>query len=361
MHKQPRQAKRGTGKRILLGMLVLVGFVGGWCGVVLLIRPWTAVKIRTLQSTPVPTGLSRTIASLRVGCYNIAHGRGGVLGASNWQNASCEDQHAHLAHIGQLLASLKLDIVVLNEVDFASLWSAHINQAEVIAQEAGYPYLLEQRNVDLAIPFVSLRFGNAVLSKYPLSDAQFLNYPNVSTLSKLAVNGLKKGVVCTVSLPENQQLRVVAVHLAVNSERVRVASVKQILEQYVQSTLPFLLMGDFNTAPRGYPQYYTDDDGLNSVELVLSTKPFSTHLPTLPLKPHVLTFPSERPDCVIDWIIPSSPWRIQQQTVIASSLSDHLPVIAVLTQESLPLTQASSDVLTTEKGEQTAQKILINR
>ena len=119
-------------------------------------------------------------------------------------------------------------------------------------------------------------------------------------------------------------------HLAVNSERVRVASVKMLLEHYNASTIPVVMMGDFNTAPQGYPQYYADDDGVNSIELLLANERVTTVLPELPLHPNALTFPSEKPDRVIDWIFTSSPWRIQQHMVVSSTLSDHLPVMAVL-------------------------------
>ncbi len=324
--------KKSAVRRIIIGLLVLLGILGGWFVVVLLIHPWTAVKVIVVQQDFAHSS-SEMPYFLRVGCYNIAHGRGGKPGANNWDGGSPQEQLSRLTQIGHLLQTLNLDIVILNEVDFASVWSGHINQARVIAREAGYSYLIEQRNVDLAIPFISLRFGNAILSKYPLSDATLLNYPNVSTLSKLASDGLKKGVICTVHLPDHSEIRVVAVHLTVNSEHVRVASIKMILEHQRHSPLPFLLMGDFNTAPRGYPQYYTDEKGANSIELLLAGNHFTTELPDLPPDTEDLTFPSKTPDCVIDWIFTSPPWNIQQYSVISSTLSDHLPVIAVLSRE----------------------------
>jgi endonuclease/exonuclease/phosphatase family metal-dependent hydrolase len=94
-----------------------------------------------------------------------------------------------------------------------------------------------------------------------------------------------------------------------------------------------IVMGDFNTAPRGYPQHYADESGQNTVEILMASKQVTTQLPGLPIKPEDFTFPSENPGRVIDWIFVSSPWKIQEQRVIQSDLSDHLPVIAQLSRE----------------------------
>lgn len=56
-------------------------------------------------------------------------------------------------------------------------------------------------------------------------------------------------------------------------------------------------------------------------------------LPGLPIPPEAFTFPSERPARVIDWIFVSPPWRISEQEVVPTGISDHLPVTAVLARE----------------------------
>lgn len=304
--------------------IVVLLFIIGWYIVSRLTSP--IVKIITLPHQPISS--TRTFTELRVGCYNIAHGRGGRLGAKNWEGGNQTEKVDRLKQIALLLRTNRLDIVVLNEVDFASVWSEHRDQAYLIAQEAGYPYLLEQRNVNVAIPFLRIQFGNAILSKYPITQATFLDYPNVSEIGEWLVGGFKEGVVGTVRLPDESLLQVVAVHLAVKSESIRVASAQMILAHYQRSKLPLIALGDFNTAPAGYPAHQINEKGQNAIEVLLTG--LTTVLPAL--SPTNFTFPSAQPKRVIDWILVSPPWQIHQKTVIATDLSDHLPVIATLRQ-----------------------------
>ncbi|MCK4825208.1 endonuclease/exonuclease/phosphatase family protein [bacterium] len=333
MKKTLKPLKKGrTGKRLLIGIVLVIGCVIGWYGVVRLISPWTVVKFIPLQHDN-PKSSIKSINTLRVGCYNIAHGRGGRFEATNWEGGNRTEKIERMKQIGQMLKSAQLDIVVLNEVDFSSVWSGHIDQARMIAQEAGYPYLVEQRNIDLAIPFVSIRFGNAILSKYPVSDVTFLDYPNTSELTELFIGGFKEGVAATIHLSDTDRVQVVAVHLSVNSESVRLASARMLLELLQQSSLPLIAMGDFNTAPTGYPQHHADESGQNTIEVLLASQQLTTLPQGLPINPKDYTFPSEQPARIIDWIFVSSSWQIQEKTVISSNLSDHLPVIALLTHK----------------------------
>ena len=73
--------------------------------------------------------------SLVIGSYNIAHGRGGEYGASNWQNRSKEDLFQHLDNIANQISEANLDVIVLNEVDFRAAWSHNINQAEYLMKK----------------------------------------------------------------------------------------------------------------------------------------------------------------------------------------------------------------------------------
>ena len=90
---------------------------------------------------------------IRVGTYNIAHGRGGALGTSNWTGSNRKQVTAHLRKTGDFIRDQQLDLIVLNEVDISAAWSRHLNQARAIAETAGFPYVAEQRNTDIAAPF----------------------------------------------------------------------------------------------------------------------------------------------------------------------------------------------------------------
>jgi endonuclease/exonuclease/phosphatase family metal-dependent hydrolase len=326
---------RRYGTYLLIGFMLCIGFVLGWFAVVRLSSPWTVVKSLTLSQEPVETP-QKPNTVLRVGCYNIAHGRGGQLGATNWDGGSRTNKITRLKQIGQLLRDAQLEIVVLNEVDFSSIWSGHLDQATLIAKEGGYPYVLEQRNLNMAIPFVSVRFGNAILSKYPITDFTFLDYPNPSEVIEVFSGGYKEGVVATVTLPDTSQIRVAAIHLCVSSEPIRVASARMLLDVQRQSSVPMILMGDFNTVLTGNPHPHPDKREQNAIELLLDSPQITTKLPGLPIPPEFFTFPSEQPARVIDWIFVSSAWQIQDVRVIQTPLSDHLPVTAILTNRQSP-------------------------
>ena len=324
-------AKHGRIRKILLVLICVMVFVFGWFVVVRLISPWTVVK--TFNSGAEMTAdlkAAETVSKLRVGCYNIAHGRGCRTGISNFDGGSNDEKKARLKKIAQLLKDQELDIVVLNEVDFSSIWSGHFNQAEFIAAQAGYPYRVEQRNVDVAMPFVSLRFGNVILSKHPISGAEFLDYPHPSVREDILYGGLKKGVAATVTLPNSSQIQVVAVHLSLEGEAVRQASVRQILDLQRQSGLAMIAMGDFNSTAKGYPKYNSGPDGQNAIDTLLASPQLDTLKPEQPVQPKDFTYSSEKPASIIDWIFVSPHWQIQKKNVISTDLSDHLPVTAVL-------------------------------
>lgn len=337
-----KQARR---RSWLLLLPVLLGVVAGWYLAVRLISPFHVVTLFELNEVEVQIdNPDQAFEVLRIGCYNIAHGRGAV-GTSNWGGGSREDKRERIIEIAALLKEQNLDIVVLNEADFDSIWSGHADQARLIAKEAGYRYLIEQRNIDAAIPFARLRFGNAILSRFPLSDMKFLDYPHPSRWQELLAGGFKDGVAATVTLPNKEQLQVAAVHLSLENETSRQASVQIIQQQQTNAGLPMIAMGDFNSTAKGWPGHQAGPDGENAIDWLMAAEDWHTKPEIMPvemidpdhqidpmdwLKPEDFTFPSQAPAKVIDWIFVTSPWKIQDKTVITSSLSDHLPVIAEL-------------------------------
>jgi endonuclease/exonuclease/phosphatase family metal-dependent hydrolase len=318
-------------KWIAVIILVFIGFTIGWYLVVRLASPWNAVKLITLNEK-FSSNQADVKQELRVGCYNIAHGRGGRLSTKSWEGGDRATKIHRVKQIGRILKDAQIDIVVLNEVDFSSFWSGHFDQARVIAQEAGYSYFAEQRNVDIAIPFCSIRFGNAILSRYPISEAKFIKFPNPSRIQELFGGDTKYGLLCTIDLPGGDSIRVFAVHLTVHSEALRAECARIILRIQAESDIPLIAMGDFNSTPIGYPDSRSDKSGNNAIDLLFKSSLFATIPMGIPPNSKDFTFPSEKPSLVIDWIFVSSPWKITEKEVLSSELSDHLPVVARLSR-----------------------------
>lgn len=329
-------------RKFWISTLAIPAVAAAWFIVVRIISPWQVVKAFELETVEnEKTGANSS--PLRVACYNIAHGRGGKLGSTNWEGGDRATKLERLKQIAELLRNAELDIVVLNEVDFSSFWSGHMDQAKVIAQEAGYRYIVEQRNIDAAIPFVSLRFGNAILSKLPLSNPIFLDYPHPSRLEEILFGGFKDGVAATATLPDGQQVQIVAVHLSLEGETYRQESVRLFMDLHTQSSLPMIAMGDFNSTAKGCPGYAVDPSGLNCIETLLDSSPWSTLFDRQSIHSDTFTFPSEKPDRVIDWIFVTSPWHIREKRILTTELSDHLPVTATVRPQPLSDVHGLSD------------------
>jgi endonuclease/exonuclease/phosphatase family metal-dependent hydrolase len=87
--------------------------------------------------------------------FNIHKGIGGV------------DRKYDLDRVIHTINSYEPDVVLLQEVDEEVPRSRHHRQAELLADATKLPHLAYQRNVRLKIG----HYGNAILSRYPLSEA----------------------------------------------------------------------------------------------------------------------------------------------------------------------------------------------
>ena len=249
------------------------------------------------ETTPAPG------PTLRLAAYNIAHGRGSAMDADNQRWQSSEEVKDHLAKIAEQVRLAQIDILVLNEADFRSSWSFRVNQAEVLSESTGLTHRLQQRNMEVALPWRKYAFGNAILSRYPIVDFAFIKFPPLSGLEN-AVAGNHDGCWADIQTPDGT-LRVFAIHLEYRDEATRVACAEILNQQILSAPHPVVLLGDFNSAPSFCNGHNVAADGQNAVDLLWAnglTSPepeagWGTYL----------TFPSLQPSRAIDWILtPSS-------------------------------------------------------
>ncbi|MCB1095439.1 MAG: endonuclease/exonuclease/phosphatase family protein [Verrucomicrobiae bacterium] len=310
-------------KVIVIGLVMVVV----WYGQARLFKVSRAVEVVQLrESGRVPESGELTVA-----CYNIAHARGPEIGADNWNSEERKTPIAHLRAIAVQIAESQASIVVLNEVDFNAEWSDGIDQAEIIAAEASFPFVIKQRNFDVTLPFFTLQFGNAILSKYPVSDARFLKFPARSQKEDIFA-GNHDGLVATLQLSSGP-LRVVAVHLEYRDEAARVGAANVLTALVSEDPgQPLIAMGDFNTAPSGFPGHSSDDTGDNAIALLQSEAGMKTIMPGEPLAVNDLTYPSTQPARIIDWILVSPGLTLMERRTIASELSDHRMVVGTISR-----------------------------
>ena len=262
---------------------------------------------------------------LTIATANLAHGRGPTAG--NFGGGGAEERAGRLRAIGRLLREHAVDVAVLNEADFDSFWSGGVDQAALVAEEAGLPYRFEMHTMQAAVPFLKLDFGTAVISRFPLRDPELLPFPARSRLWS-AVLGHKQGGAVTVELGAGGSFKIHATHLEHQGERWRLEAA-EVMDAWIRrQALPVLAAGDFNSTQAGFPTPYAADWPRTAVSVLCDADGPLRSLPVGPPAPGDLTFPSIRPDRVIDWILFPPEWTPLDYRALPVALADHRPVVA---------------------------------
>lgn len=301
-----------SGKVNLLkrGLSVLLGFVLLWFLVVRATSSSRRIEIEgpRMEWAYVPS------ESLRIGAYNIAHGRGQEEGKSNWDGGSPAERWGRLKSLAAVMKSENLDVIVLNEVDFNASWSHGVDQAAVLADLLDMPFLLRQRNYDSGLPFLSMEFGNAILSRFPLKDAEFIPYPAVKWWEPVFV-GQKHGAKVTVELGDDE-FELVAVHLDTRSAEARQESVKRLLNQ---SSDDLVFAGDFNSE--------FSSGGETAIDFLREDGRWQA-AGGWERGSHFLSYPVGDLRLRIDWIFVPTTWKQVRAKLIPVDLSDHALLVS---------------------------------
>lgn len=307
-------------RRVSLTILIVVGISASRYAYNRLVADRNAVSIRSLAlADAAETMPSR--ASLIVCAFNIAHGRG-----TNDNNfSSTAARRERLTEIGRLLREHHVDVAVLNEVDFDALWTGGENQAEIVAKAGGFPHVLEQRSFDVALPFVHLRFGNAILSRYPITNGTLVHLPALSNSEKRFA-GAKQSCFADITIPNKLTIRVFAVHMDPRDEDLRIRCAEPVLACTRSSPHPFICAGDFNSTRSSFLHPSKSTSGATLMDTLIRAELFQTRPETTPAREQ-MTYSSFAPRIVIDWILVPSNWQILKHEVIDVRLSDHRPVL----------------------------------
>ena len=168
-----------------------------------------------------------------------------------------------------------------------------------------------------------------MLSKHPITAATCLDYPAYSKTEALLA-GKKRGLVCEIDMGD-RQYRVAAVHLSHRDEAIRNRSAL-LLDQLARddTACELILAGDFNSTPLGFPGFATDSGGENAMETIAAGKRFKRFPNDSPDQAE-MTFSSDNPTRVIDWIMIPKHWKFEHYGVVSSELSDHRLVVTDVT------------------------------
>jgi endonuclease/exonuclease/phosphatase family metal-dependent hydrolase len=232
---------------------------------------------------------------LRVLSYNIRHGEG-------------MDHKLDLARIAGVIKSVDPHIVALQEVDKGCKRSNNLDEPAELGKLTGMTPIFDKN-----IPFQGGEYGNAVLSKLPVTA-----WKNVHLPSRHA--GEQRGcLVVDFTAPDANAtpLRFLSTHLDYRPDDAeRMDSVKTIAGLVQERPdVPAILAGDLNSYP---------DSRTLAAFAELWTRTDST--PTL-------TFPADKPNRQIDYILvrPAPRWKVVELRVLDEPVaSDHRPLLAVL-------------------------------
>jgi len=226
---------------------------------------------------------------LTIATYNI-HGAVG-----------CDHRFAPV-RVARVLREIKADIVALQEVplggDAGTTWP---NILPMLAESNGL-FAVEGYNFSVG----GRRFGNAILSRYPIFATRRID---ISFGSREPRGALDADIYC-----HGSAVRVIATHLGLRAAERR-AQIRKLLQVFDTGEMPVILMGDVN-------EWFVWGRTLRWL---------TSHFQSVPAP---ATFPSRWPLFALDriWIRPRH--RLvhvrAHASATARSASDHLPLVATI-------------------------------
>lgn len=227
---------------------------------------------------------------VRVLAYNIRHGAG-------------IDDSIDLRRAAAVINRLHPDVVALQEMDSATMRTDGIDQAKRLGT-------LTNMNAVFGgfMAYREGRYGMALLSRYPI--VEFTNHRLPDGLEP------RTALAMTVRPPGSTgPIVVVGIHLYA-TEAERLAQAERLIDIFEDDQRPILLVGDFNSQP--------ESPVIDLLSRMWSIPPKSGNR---------LTFPSDRPDREIDYVMlrPASRFEVLEYRVIDEPVaSDHRPVLLVV-------------------------------
>ena len=261
--------------------------------------------------------------------YNIGYLSGMTNNKAVESNKSLFDDN--LDHVKDQLKTVNPDIICLQEIDFYSSRSFHINQQEELRQ-LGYNYTFQAVNWDenyLPFPGTNIAYhygeiysGQSILSKYPISDPERIVlervedtpfYRDAFYLDRLAQ-------VCNISV-NGIEIIVINVHLEAYDKETRRKQTEYVAGLYnkYKDVKPVLLVGDFNS----------DSNYSNATINTLMEIQGIAYVPSDSADMHY-TYPSPAPRVRIDYVFYNDAFIEMESAEVLSSFgqaSDHLPVM----------------------------------
>ncbi|MCE3015501.1 MAG: endonuclease/exonuclease/phosphatase family protein [Pirellula sp.] len=239
--------------------------------------PVTAI-LRSIDSKP----------TLRVLSYNIHHGRG-------------LDERVDLKRIASLIRNADPDVVALQEVDRKTKRSGNVDQSSELARLTGM-----YESFAKAIDFEGGEYGQAILSRFPLSNVELTKLANRDNREqRIAVSAL-------FEFAKDYRVQFISTHLDHAEPTIRLEQAKQLANLGSRDAVLSILAGDMNDMP-------------GSKVISKITESWSAPQD----RQNLFTFPTASPTRQLDYILlkrPVKPVIVSSKVIDESVASDHRPI-----------------------------------
>lgn len=238
---------------------------------------------------------------LRVLTYNIHHGEG-------------TDGVVDLNRIARVIRESNADLVALQEVDDSTRRTNQVDQTSQLAELTGLHARFAHQ-----IDFEGGRYGQAILSRYPVSEITVAWLPGTPERERRIAGW------ANVEIPDLGPVVFATTHLHHNNTGFRKQQAEELVRLFRDKTVPVIIAGDLNAIP--------DSEPLQTLAATFkSATPVSEDLKTQSLTT-TATFPASTPEKQLDYILfrtPDGQSAVTQNVRVLDEAiaSDHRPLIA---------------------------------
>ncbi len=242
---------------------------------------------------------------LTVMTYNIQHG---VDHARRLREPGASDVDLiDLDRFALTIRDYQPDILSINEVRDVSFAPGFSAQARLLARALDMPYYFFAQTLEEG---ERGPYGNALLSRYPFASIEKVMIPD-PPVKKPGGHYERRCLIQADLRIGHKPLRVISTHFGLEPEEAE-SAVRTVLS-VTDPAIPTVLMGDFNLTPESplldpLRRIYRDSAVL--------------------LPPGVMTFPSDKPEMKIDYILSCGPAVFTHAQVPERVVSDHFPYVA---------------------------------
>ena len=160
--------------------------------------------------------------TLRVMTFNIHHGEG-------------VDSVYEIERIAQFIREHQAGLIGCQEVDNGySERSRYEDQPQILKDKLNFQIFYG--------PNIRENYGNLILSKYPILDAENVALPNPEEKEPRGI------IIASINI-NNETISFLNTHLSAYSSKNRALQIQRIREIIVDLPHPIILVGDFNTRP----------------------------------------------------------------------------------------------------------------